>query len=64
VAIAGDGADELFGSYLSHRLALPLANYAEYVRSGDASLIRPFETQPDFLARAWPRWRTGTGATS
>jgi asparagine synthase (glutamine-hydrolysing) len=28
VAIAGDGADELFGSYLSHRLALPLANYS------------------------------------
>ena len=61
VAIAGDGADELFGSYLSHRLALPLANYAEYGRSGDASLIRPFEAQPDFLARLAPRadwdWR-------
>ena len=61
VAIAGDGADELFGSYLSHRLALPLANYAEYARSGDVSLIRPFETQPDFLARLAPmadwEWR-------
>jgi asparagine synthase (glutamine-hydrolysing) len=44
-----------------HRLALPLANYAEYARSGDASLIRPFEAQPDFLARLAPRaewdWR-------
>ena len=28
VAISGDGADELFGSYLSHRLAQPLANFA------------------------------------
>src|SRR5262249_1579787 len=26
VALGGDGADELFGSYLSHRLAVPLAN--------------------------------------
>lgn len=54
VAIAGDGADELFGSYLSHRLALPLANYAAYVKSGEASLIRPFESQPDLLARLAP----------
>src|SRR5262245_14406536 len=43
VALAGDGADELFGSYLSHRLAQPLANYQQYLRSGDASLIRPFD---------------------
>jgi asparagine synthase (glutamine-hydrolysing) len=28
-----------------------MANYAEYQRSGDVSLIRPFESQPDFLAR-------------
>jgi asparagine synthase (glutamine-hydrolysing) len=51
VALAGDGADELFGSYLSHRLAAPLANFAEYQRTGDAGLIRPFEDRPDFLAR-------------
>src|SRR5262249_14312968 len=30
VALAGDGADELFGSYLSHRLAYPLANWARF----------------------------------
>ncbi|HEY6187396.1 MAG TPA: asparagine synthase (glutamine-hydrolyzing) [Pyrinomonadaceae bacterium] len=51
VAVSGDGADELFGSYLSHRLAFPLSRYDEYLRNGDARLVRPFETQPDFLAR-------------
>ncbi len=52
VAVSGDGADELFGSYLSHRLAQPLANFKEYQRTGDAGLIRPFEeSQGDYLAR-------------
>lgn len=61
VAVSGDGADELFGSYLSHRLAFPLARYEEYLRTGDARLIRPFEAQPDLLARLFEaedwRWR-------
>ncbi len=51
VALAGDGADELFGSYLSHRLALPLANFAEYRRTGQKDLIRPFDDRPEYLAR-------------
>lgn len=51
VAIAGDGADELFGSYLSHRLAMPLSSYAEYRRTGDARLIRPFEDRSEVLPR-------------
>jgi len=54
VALAGDGADELFGSYLSHRLAQPMANYARYVETGDASLIRPFEARPEYLASLQP----------
>lgn len=49
VALAGDGADELFGSYLAHRLAFPLANLAEYERTGDADLIRPFDQKVDYL---------------
>ena len=51
VAVSGDGADELFGSYLSHRLAFPLANYEQYQQTGDSSLIHPFEAQPEFLTR-------------
>ena len=50
VALAGDGADELFGSYLSHRLAQPLANYSRYLETGDPDLIRPFEECPAYLA--------------
>lgn len=53
VALAGDGADELFGSYLSHRLAGPLANYPQYQKGGDPDLIRPFELQQDLLGRLW-----------
>lgn len=63
VAIAGDGADELFGSYLSHRLAQPLAHLAEYDRTGDPDLIRPFQDRADYLrsladgARSDAAWR-------
>lgn len=49
VALAGDGADELFGSYLSHRLAFPVANFAAYRQTGDPDLIRPFENDPEYL---------------
>jgi len=35
VALSGDGADELFGSYLSHRIAGPVD---AYVKKGDAGL--------------------------
>ena len=34
VALSGDGADELFGSYLAHRLAFPLENYQNLLAGG------------------------------
>ena len=34
VAISGDGADELFGSYLSHRLAAPIQAYLRQPQNG------------------------------
>jgi asparagine synthase (glutamine-hydrolysing) len=35
VALSGDGADELFASYLSHRIAQPIRNYVDFTRTGD-----------------------------
>jgi asparagine synthase (glutamine-hydrolysing) len=62
VALSGDGADELFGSYLSHRLAFPLANYKRYLSTQDASLIAPFANQPDYLKELYEendwQWRS------
>jgi asparagine synthase (glutamine-hydrolysing) len=61
VALAGDGADELFGSYRSHRLAMPIANYARYEATGDGSLLKPFENEAATVRRLvgeeW-RWRS------
>jgi asparagine synthase (glutamine-hydrolysing) len=34
VGISGDGADELFGSYLSHRLAAPIQSYLKDTKNG------------------------------
>ena len=53
VALSGDGADELFGSYLPHRLAQPLAYAAAHpavleAATGDAALS-PFECDRDRL---------------
>ena len=47
VAISGAGADELFGSYLSHRLARPLAEFSQ----GKTDDLGHFQEQPEFLAR-------------
>lgn len=47
VAISGDGADELFGSYLSHRLARPLAEWSQ----GKTDDLGHFQGQQEFLAR-------------
>lgn len=75
VALSGDGADELFGSYLSHRLAWPMHHWLK-LRQGGAKkledltpaqrgLLQPFGTpeQFPFLSRlASPHqadWRMG-----
>ena len=51
VAVSGDGADELFGSYLSHRLAIPLSNYTAFEQTGNPGLIPGFESQKELLAK-------------
>ncbi len=55
VALSGDGADELFGSYLAHRLAQPLHHFPSLAEKLDTlteaewDLLRPYQDQPDYL---------------
>jgi asparagine synthase (glutamine-hydrolysing) len=58
VALSGDGADELFGSYLPHRLSWPLHHYLQLQKQGksdfqslredDRLLLRPFDSPEQF----------------
>ncbi len=62
VAISGDGADELFGSYLSHRLATPLYEYHKALQEGRPPVnLGHFEDQLDFLESIYEpqdwKWR-------
>jgi asparagine synthase (glutamine-hydrolysing) len=54
VALSGDGADELFGSYLSHRLAQPLDYYRGFLKNNnsddiDKKSLEPYSTQIGYL---------------
>lgn len=57
VAFSGDGADELFGSYLAHRIATPLHNYMALgkrptqITPEELATLVPFEKQLDYLER-------------
>ena len=48
VALSGDGADEMFASYLAHRIASPLAAYAS--GRNDPAALAPFENELPRLA--------------
>jgi asparagine synthase (glutamine-hydrolysing) len=48
VALSGDGADEMFASYLAHRIASPLAAYAS--GRNDPTALAPFEHEVPRLA--------------
>ena len=48
VALSGDGADELFGSYLAHRIAQPLSDYT----AGRTELAAQLASSADFARLA------------
>jgi len=68
VALSGDGADELFGSYLPHRLANPVHNFIKYNMTGrdltdsDLMLLGHFKDNIGYLNKISHRddwvWRS------
>lgn len=45
VALSGDGADELFGSYLSHRTAVPFSHYIRLYQRAEEGILSAEEKQ-------------------
>jgi asparagine synthase (glutamine-hydrolysing) len=45
VALSGDGADELFGSYLSHRVAQPMYYYKTLKEEANPELLAPCDVK-------------------
>lgn len=56
VALSGDGADELFGSYLPHRLAQPLYYFQQFhgrlsnLSGEEQQRLAPYLDRPEYLA--------------
>lgn len=56
VAMSGDGADELFGSYLTHRLSSPIQYLHQFsnipkfdaLTTKDKSILRPFDSEIEY----------------
>lgn len=61
VALSGDGADELFGSYLSHRLAQPLHYFGslsdrlDRLTQNEQLLLEPYTSKIEYLREIWSR---------
>lgn len=63
VALSGDGADELFGSYLSHRLAQPMFYFSQLrykyeqglLSEDEKKLLTPYDKNIDYLLQVHDR---------
>jgi asparagine synthase (glutamine-hydrolysing) len=70
VALSGDGADELFGSYLPHRLAQPVHYFPQLrdklatLSSDEQALLQPYLDQPTYLAAMLERGNESQRRTS
>lgn len=68
VAVSGDGADELFGSYFTHRLAAPMAAYRDALQTRDHSRLGHFADDLATLERiargGVGSWRSRVGVMS